>query len=229
MYLYDNAGTASKAGIIPGSSGSVSNSQCTLAGTGSSFSTSGNDLTLNVALTFAGTFVGEQNVYQYATGTTANSGWTKKGTWLPASAGPPTVVSLSPASGSGLTQTFSMVYSDPNGISDLKNVLVVFNTSVSVASSCSVVYTPATNKMYLYDNAGTALDAGVTPGSSASASNSQCTLAGTGSSFSTSGDNLTLQIALTFTGTFTGRQNVYLYATGTTANSGWAKKGTWTP
>jgi hypothetical protein len=229
MYLYDNAGTASKAGIIPGSSASVANSQCTLAGTGSSFSTSGNDLTLNVALTFAGTFVGQQNVYQYATGTTANSGWAKKGTWMPASAGPPTVVSLSPASGSGLTQTFSMVYSDPNGISDLKNVLVVYNTSVSLAGDCTVVYTPATNKMYLYDNAGTALSAGITPGSSASASNSQCTLAGTGSSFSTSGDDLTLQIALTFTGTFAGRQNVYLYATGTTANSGWAKKGTWTP
>jgi hypothetical protein len=34
-------------------------------------------------LTFSATFVGEQKVYLKATGTTANSGWVKKGTWGP--------------------------------------------------------------------------------------------------------------------------------------------------
>jgi hypothetical protein len=49
------------------------------------------------------------------------------------------------------------------------------------------------------------------------------------SSFSTSGNNLTLSVALTFTGTFTGSKNVYLYATGNNGlNSGWVQKGTWT-
>jgi hypothetical protein len=149
--------------------------------------------------------------------------------WMPASAGPPAVVSLSPASGTGLTQAFTMVYSDPNGISDLSDVLVVFNTSVSVSSGCAVVYVPGTNKMYLYNNAGTALSTAVIPGSSGSVSNSQCTLAGTGSSFSTSGDDLTLTVALTFSTTFVGQQKIYLEAKGSAANSGWVKKGTWTP
>jgi sugar lactone lactonase YvrE len=229
MYLYNNAGTALSTGVIPGSSGSVSNSQCTLAGSGSSFSTSGNNLTLNVALTFTGTFVGEKNVYLEAKGATSSSGWAKKGLWMPASAGPPAVVSLSPASGTGLTQAFTMVYSDPNGISDLSDVLVVFNTSVSVSSGCAVVYVPGTNKMYLYNNAGTALSTAVIPGSLGSVSNSQCTLAGTGSSFTTSGDDLTLTVALTFSTTFVGQQKVYLEAKGSAANSGWVKKGTWTP
>jgi len=200
-----------------------------LAGSGSSFSTSGNNLTLNVALTFTGTFVGEKNVYLEAKGATSSSGWAKKGLWMPASAGPPAVVSLSPASGTGLTQAFTMVYSDPNGISDLSDVLVVFNTSVSVSSGCAVVYVPGTNKMYLYNNAGTALSTAVIPGSLGSVSNSQCTLAGTGSSFTTSGDDLTLTVALTFSTTFVGQQKVYLEAKGSAANSGWVKKGTWTP
>jgi hypothetical protein len=39
-----------------------------------------------------------------------------------------------------------------------------------------------------------------------------------------------LSVALTFTGTFTGPKNVYLYAMGNNGlNSGWVKKGTWTP
>jgi hypothetical protein len=146
-----------------------------------------------------------------------------------ASAGPPTVVSLSPSSGTGMTQTFSAVYSDPNGVADLSEVLILFNTSEQLASACAVIYVPGTNKMHLYNDSGTELSTGVTPGSSVLVSNSQCTLAGTGSSFSTSGDNLTLKVALTFSGTFVGRQNVFLGATGKTAKSGLTKKGTWTP
>jgi hypothetical protein len=229
MFLYNNTGSGFSTGITPGSAGSVSNSQCTLAGTGSSFSSSGDNLTLSVALTFAGTFAGQKNVYLYAAGKTANSGWVQKGTWTPSSAGPPMVVSLAPSSGMGLTQTFAAQYSDPNGISDLSDVLVVFNTSVSVSNDCSVVYVPGSNLMYLYNNAGTGFSAGVTPGSSAQVSNSQCTLAGTGSSFSVSGNNLALNVALTFTGTFVGQKDVFLYAVGKTANSGWIQKGAWTP
>jgi len=229
MFLYNNTGSGFSTGITPGSAGSVSNSQCTLAGTGSSFSSSGDNLTLSVALTFAGTFAGQKNVYLYAAGKTANSGWVQKGTWTPSSAGPPMVVSLAPSSGMGLTQTFAAQYSDPNGISDFSDVLVVFNTSVSVSNDCSVVYVPGSNLMYLYNNAGTGFSAGVTPGSSAQVSNSQCTLAGTGSSFSVSGNNLALNVALTFTGTFVGQKDVFLYAVGKTANSGWIQKGAWTP
>jgi streptogramin lyase len=229
MYLYNNAGTSLSTGIAPGSSGLVSNSQCTLAGSGSSFSTSGNNLTLSVALTFTGTFVGQKDVFLYAAGETSNSGWVQKGTWLPSSAGAPTVASLSPSSGTGLTQTFTAAYSDPNGTADLSGVVVLFNNSVSVSNGCAVIYVPASNLMYLYNNAGTALSTGVAPGSSGSVSNSQCTLAGTGSSFNASGDNLTLNVALTFTGTFLGQKDVFLYAAGETSNSGWVQKGTWLP
>jgi len=62
-------------------------------------------------------------------------------------------------------------------------------------------------------DAGTGLlSPAVTPGSTVTMSNSPCTLNGTGSSFGTSGNNLTLNINLTFSGTFFGQKNVYLYS-----------------
>jgi hypothetical protein len=229
MYLYNDAGTGLSSAVVPGSSSSAANSQCTLKGTGSSFSTSANNLTLNVALTFTGTFLGQKNVYLYAAGKAGNSGFIQKGTWTPSSAGPPTVVSLTPNSGTGLSQTFAAVFSDPNGIADLNSVVVLFNTSVKLSSACAILYNAANNKMFLYNNAGTALSAGVVPGSTGSVSNSQCTLKGTGSSVSTSGNNLTVNAAVTFSGTFTGSKNVYLHAAGKTGSSSWVQKGAWTP
>src|SRR6202034_3101370 len=101
---------------------------------GSSFSTSGDNLTLNVALTFSGTFTGSKNVYMYARGKTTNSGWVTEGTWIPAP-GPLTVVSLTPNSGTGLTRTFAMVFGDPNGLSDLSEVLFLFNTTLGAPSA----------------------------------------------------------------------------------------------
>jgi hypothetical protein len=83
--------------------------------------------------------------------------------------------------------------------------------------------------MYLHDDAGTGLTAGVTPGAGRTVSNSQCALHGTGSSFSTSGNNLTLNVYLTFSPTFTGQKNGYLKAVGKTASSAFMQEGAWTP
>jgi hypothetical protein len=230
MYLYNDAGgTLLTPAVTPGSATTVSNSQCTLNGTGASFSTSVNNLTLHVNLTFSGTFIGQKNVYLYANGRTANTSFVLEGIWTPA-AGPLAVVSLSPISGSGLTQTFTGVYSDPSGIADLVSVRLLINTSLSVANACYVYYAPGNNQMSLYNDAGGALlSPTVTPGSTGAVSNSQCTLNGTGSSFSISGNNLTLNVNLTFSGTFTGQKDVYLYANGRTANTSFVLEGTWAP
>src|SRR5208283_2771886 len=112
----------------------------------------------------------------------------------------PTVVSLTPSSGTGLMQTFSVVISDPAGLTDLKTTHLLFNTSTSGASACSVYYSVASNQLYLYNDAGSTLSAPVVPGSASMVANSQCTLNGAGSSYSKSGNNLTLNVALTFAG-----------------------------
>jgi len=232
LYLYNNAGQTVYGPLTPGSSSSISNSQCTLAGTGTSVTTSGNTLTINFAITFQSAFSGSKNVYMEAISSSGSvsSGWTQEGTWTPATAGP-AVVSLSPATGTGLTQTFTAVYSDSNGLSDLGTAKLLFNTAISGVSACDIYYTVSTNSFYLYNNADNGQAGPLTPGSSSSISNSQCTLAGTGTSVTTSGNTLTINFAITFGSTFTGSKNVYMEAISSSGSvsSGWTQEGTWTP
>jgi len=234
LYLDNNAGIAwVTPALTPGVAGTASNSQCTLNAGSSSVDTSGNNLALSVSLSFSGTFVGSKNVYLYAAGFSGqNSGWIREGTWTPnPSAGPPAIVSLSPNSGGGTSVTFQAVYSDPNGAGDLSEALFLVNTGVSGANACYVNYNPQTNHLYLANNAGTGwVTPTLTPGVAGTASNSQCTLNAGSSSVSKASNNLTLNMALSFTGTFVGAKNAYLYATGISGqNSGWVKKGAWTP
>jgi Astacin (Peptidase family M12A) len=232
LFVYNDGGTALSAGVTPGGAGTAANDQCTLTAAGSSISKSGNNLTLNVALTFTGTFTGVKNVYGYASGNDGlSSGWVLEGSWTPGTPQPPTFVSLTPNTGSGTTQTFSLVISDPSGLTDLKTTHLLFNTtSANQSSACSVYYSVAANELFVYNDGGTALSAGVTPGGAGTAANDQCTLTAAGSSISKSGNNLTLNVALTFTGTFTGVKNVYGYASGNDGlSSGWVLEGTWTP
>jgi hypothetical protein len=85
LYLVDDAGDAGGpfAGtmVLPGT-GTISNSQCTVNGTGSSAVGSGNTLTLTLNMSFTGTFMGNRILYTAArNGGTANSGWQALGAW----------------------------------------------------------------------------------------------------------------------------------------------------
>jgi len=77
VYLVDDAGDAAGpyAGmVLPGAS-SVSNSQCTISGVGSSVAATGNTLQLTLAVTFTPAFDGNRIVYASAGSSTRNSGW----------------------------------------------------------------------------------------------------------------------------------------------------------
>ena len=150
---------------------------------------------------------------------------------LALSAGPPTIVSLTPDGGQGESVTFQAVYSDPNGAADLNEILLQVNTVQSSANACYVYYHPQTNQLYLANNAGNAwLAPALTPGVSGTASNSQCTLFAQSSSVSTAGNNLTLSVAVIFNSSVVGARYVYLYAGGLSGqNSGWVNEGKWVP
>jgi subtilase family serine protease len=227
MYLENNAGSGASAAVTPGSASSVSNSQCTLAGSGSSVTSSGNNLTVNYALTFTSTFTGTKDIYLLAGDNSGSSGWIQKGTWTVVAL--PGVVSVTPSSGSGTAQAFAAVYTDPRGFAALTTVRLLMNTAISAANGCYLFYNPANGELSLENNAGNGLSGSVTPGSASSVSNSQCTLYGTGSSVSTSGNNMTVTYKLTFTSTFTGSKNIYLLAGDNEGSSNWIQKGTWTP
>jgi hypothetical protein len=218
-----------------GLAGTASNSQCTLNAGASSVTTAGNDLILNVELSFSSAFGGLQSVYLYAGGLSGqNSGWVWKPAWwwIPRSAGPPAIVSLSIFQDSDARNTvaFKAVFADPNGANDLSEVLLQVNTNQSSANACYVYYQPQGNHVYLADNAGTAwLTPALTPSAGGTVSNGQCTL-NNGGVVVMVGDELTLEIEVTFSGTFTGAKNEYLYAAGLSGQHvGWVKEGSLTP
>jgi hypothetical protein len=227
MTLENNAGNGSAGTLTPGS-GLVSNGQCTLTGSGTTVNISGSTMTVTYALSFSTSFTGTQNVYLLDGTANASSGWVQEGTWTPVGTGPPTVVSVSPSSGSGATQTFTAVYSDPRGYAALTTVRFLMYTSISAANGCYVQYIPSTNSMTLENNAGNGSAGTLTPGSG-SILNNQCTLSGSGTTVTNSGNTMTITYALSFTGTFTGSKNVYLLDGDNTGSSNWVQEGTWTP
>ncbi len=83
LYLFDDNNAALPA-ITAGTSTTVSNSQCTLSGSGGTATATGNNLTVPFAITFANGFVGAKNVYGLAQSYSGSqSPWQNFGTWTP--------------------------------------------------------------------------------------------------------------------------------------------------
>jgi hypothetical protein len=144
--------------------------------------------------------------------------------------GPPGIVSLTPNAGAGTSVTFKAVYPDPAGAGDLSEVLLQVDAVQTSVNACYVYYQPQGNHLYLANNAGTWITPALTPGVAGTASNTQCTLNAGSSSVTILGNDLTLNVAVTFSGTFVGAKNVYLYGYGLSGQStGWVKEGAWTP
>ena len=138
----------------------------------------------------------------------------------------PAAVSVTPSSGNGSSQIFSLQFSDSAGASDLTTVSALINSSTATTNACPVVYTQAANTLMLLTDTG-ASGATINPGSG-SLQNSQCVLNGAGSSVSKSGNILTLNLSITFQTAFAGARNIYLQATNPYGASGWQLEGSWT-
>ena len=84
VYLVDDAGDSGGpyAPLALPSAGTAANSQCTINGTGSSLSQTGNTMTLALSITFAGTWAGDKIAFLAVQDTVGvNSGWHAMGTW----------------------------------------------------------------------------------------------------------------------------------------------------
>jgi hypothetical protein len=224
LWLLTDAGVQPASGLTPGS-GSQQNSQCTLNGAGSSISTSGNTLTVNLALTFLTAFAGAKNIYMQAVNPNGTAAWQLEGSWTVGAQ--VQTVSVTPSAGNGSSQTFTFLYTDTAGATGLTSVSVLINSSLATAAACSVTYTRASNALALLTDSGAQPASPMTPGSG-SQTNSQCTLSGSGSSASTTGTVLTLTLALTFQSAFAGNKNVYMQAVSPFGTAAWQQEGAWT-
>ncbi|MGA3025910.1 MAG: hypothetical protein ABSF98_14165 [Bryobacteraceae bacterium] len=231
LYLYTDSGSATTGPVTPGVAGTLSNSQCSVNAGSSSVGGSGNTLSLDLAVSFiVPPFVGVKNVYGYAADNEGvNSGWQTLGTWTAALPVAPTAVSVTPSSGTGMSQSFTFKFSSVNGYGYLKTMYMLFNATLSSVNGCKLEYQQSTNHLYLYTNSGAALTGPVTPGVAGTLSNSQCSVNAGSSSVSGSVDTLSLDVAVTFIVPFVGVKNVYGYAADDGGlNSGWQTLGTWT-
>jgi chitodextrinase len=232
LYLVDDAGFGLLPGLVLGTAGTVSNSQCTIYGATSSASGSGNSLVLTLSIGYSSSFAGNRVVYMAARDLAEhNSGWRAMGVWT-VSGGvstSPDVVGMNPARGSAGTQAFTFTFTDNDGWQDLGVINVLLNSSLDGRQACYLAYSRPLNVLYLVSDSGGALSPGLTLGAAGSVSNSQCSISGTGSSASGSGNTLALTLNMSFTAGFAGDRVFYLAARDSVEhNSGWHAAGTWT-
>ncbi|MBL8239772.1 MAG: SBBP repeat-containing protein, partial [Bryobacterales bacterium] len=237
IYLFNDGLTAALGPITPGSSGSLQNSQCTVFGSTSTVTpATGTDLTLNLGISLRGAFASRnQRVYLWARDKAANdTGWQQVGAWsAPAAQQPPSVGSVTPLNPSVATETLGILASDPNGYGDIYRIYFLVNTAASVPpGSCHGFYEPATNAVYLYNDALSAVFGPLALGSTGTIGNSQCAINGALSSVRyASGTNLMLDLNMTLKTPFANTpRNIFIWVRDTAANdTGWQQFGTWAP
>jgi hypothetical protein len=137
--------------------------------------------------------------------------------------------SVTPGAGSGSSQTFTARYSNTLGASDLTLVYLRFSTGpTGPTNTCMVRYDRAAGRLSLRDDGGNWMAGAHIPASGVQ-QNSQCAIDFAGSSASSSGQTLTLNVAVTFRSSYAGTKNIYGYATSATgAIADWQHRGTWT-
>jgi hypothetical protein len=136
--------------------------------------------------------------------------------------------SVTPNSGLGASQTFTVQVSGTGGANSQVHVWFAASVSSSAAHSCLLDYHAATNQLALFTDGG----GGSTlakPGKAKTLQNSQCSLNAAASSVTLNGDTLTLVLAFTFKPAYAGTLSVYANTSASSsANSGWEQLGTWT-
>jgi hypothetical protein len=228
--LNNDAGTTFTPGVL-GQAGTLANSQCSINLAASSASGAGSTLTLQLAVTFSPSFFNTKTIWMRASDPVAGifAQNVVKGSWTPALPPTPQPVSVTPGSGTGLTQTFAMAYSDAAGFQRVTNATMFVNSTQSATGSCGGVYTQSTNLFQIYQDNGV-LAPGVALGQASVVQNSQCSINLANSSASGTGTTLTLRLAVTFKPSFGGLKKIWMQAQDTVyaKSSAVQSLGTWT-
>jgi len=221
-------GSGWAAGGQLGSSGTIANGECSLNLGASSVSGSGNNLTVTLSLTFGAGLPGPQGIYMSAGDYSGlNSNWQQMGNWTTSAVSyqPPSLVSATPTTGTGMSQTFSYSVSSANGARYLMQLLVLISNGGSGAGACYVYYNRGENTLYLLNDSGTAW-LGSPLHSPGTISNSQCTLDAGTSAAVLSGNTLTLDLVVTFAPGFAGAKSNYAYVVDREdSTAGWTQMG----
>ena len=111
-----------------------------------------------------------------------------------------------------------------------RSAYVLINTAVSWAGSCALYYDNTTNSVYMNQGTGSSFTGPMTVGTAGTLQSSQCTLDVGASSVSKSGNDLTVNLALTFSPSFAGSKTVFMYVEDQDGlnSATWQARGSWT-
>ncbi|MDQ3815969.1 MAG: hypothetical protein M3347_18830, partial [Armatimonadota bacterium] len=212
LYLANNTVSGFSGGFAPGSNNTIINSQGSLncAATGVSFV--GNNLLITWNFTPAASFTGSKGLFLFVRDAVHSDGWDRLGTWNITS--DPSNLSLSPTtstSGALGPRTFTTVYVDPNGATDIADARLLISADGDGVNDLYARYDRVNNKLYLMNNAGTGFMGPVTPGSGPPLSNSQGSLNCAATTVSVVGNTLTINWSFTPSASFIGTKNIFLY------------------
>jgi hypothetical protein len=222
--LWDNALGSNSKPI--GSATLLSNSQCSLGA--NSITLSGQQLSMTVAITFTDLFNGAQNIYMEAAETGINTGFVQQGNYNVLALGSPQATSVVPNAGTGTGQRFSFTMTDVGGSANLIAMAMLFNNSINLNNACSLVWDSLKGTISLAWDNQTLGATPVTPGTTQTASNAQCTLNAIDSTITYTPTTVTVTVDIAFKANFNGAKNIYLYAAEAYTNSGYVTVGTWT-
>ena len=134
---------------------------------------------------------------------------------------------------SGDSQTFLYTVTDFDGVSDIAYSKLVINSSLDSSHACYLNFDHVNQTLYLANDDGTWLDAASMPffhnQGAGVITNSQCSVNGAKTFVSTDAfEQSTVTIALTFSGSFSGKKVVYATANDNESlDSGWRLLGIW--
>ena len=112
---------------------------------------------------------------------------------------PPYALELSPFQGAGATQIFTGKFYDANGWTNIAKAALFFHESYAgTAGSCLVEVRPPEDRIAIIDDAGVNFAYTVPLGSNSVVQNKACSVDAAKSSFSGSGNELTVNVAVTF-------------------------------
>jgi hypothetical protein len=229
LYLYNDAFSAVNGPLTPGSAGTLQNSQCVVNGSTSSVSAAGTDVTLNVGLSLQAAYASAPHTVwlDVIDNESHDSGWVQTGTWN-VSGNVPTVVSGTPTSATSTPQTFTFTGRDLDGFADINLMYFLIKSSTN-PGMCYGFYNRAANSLYLYNDAFSAVNGPLTPGSAGTLQNSQCVVNGSTSSVSAAGTDVVLNLGLSLQAAYaTVPHTVLLDITDKEGHdSGWVQTGTW--
>jgi hypothetical protein len=150
------------------------------------------------------------------------------GSWVvPAVNEAPSAVSVSPSSGSGLSQTFTFQFSHPGGSGMIAAAaLVIVGGDYQ---DCTLYYVFPSSTVQMFNDSDTVWSSPVRLGTGSTLQNSRCSVNTDGTSISVSGTTLTLIVPVTFRPVFAGTRTLSVQLTGTNGlYTGMQQLGSWT-